>query len=97
MNNQYQNQNNQNLQNAQKANQQMNMENSSELARSNGEISRLLLAKSKAGFEFGKMGNYQTQQSNLSNMAATGQQNQLEVDQLSGKEFQILSQTSRNS
>jgi len=44
-----------NPQNVQAANAQANNENASELAQSTGQISQLLLAKSKQGFEFGTL------------------------------------------
>ena len=56
MNNQSNNQQNQNLKNAQAAQAKFNMESGSDLAQSQGTISRTLLAKSKSGFEFGSFG-----------------------------------------
>ena len=82
-------------QNAQMARQNYGSENASELAQSQGEISRLLLAKAKQGFEFGNLGagaNYNAYQANNS---AFQQQQGLEVDQSAGQVSQILSQQSR--
>lgn len=66
-------------------------ESSSELAQSSGEISRLLLAKSKAGFEFGSLGSAQgsTQRGSQSEYS-----NQSELSQSSGQISQILNRES---
>ncbi len=53
--NQNQNQAQMNMQNVQAANAQANNENASELAQSSGQVSQLLLAKAKQGFEFGTL------------------------------------------
>lgn len=56
MNNQSNNRQNLNLKNAQAAQAKFNMESGSDLAQSQGTISRTLLAKAKSGFEFGSFG-----------------------------------------
>ncbi|MCL6590324.1 MAG: hypothetical protein K6U80_10260 [Firmicutes bacterium] len=78
MNNQNQNQQmNRNFSNAQAANAQINMETASDLAQSPGAISQLLLAKSKAGFEFGNLGGKAQGQ----NLAAVTQANAAKAQQ----------------
>lgn len=80
-------------QNAQLARQNYGSESSAELAQSQGEISRLLMAKAKQGFEFGSLG---ASQSNYNaNQSKVQPQQGLEVDRSSGQISQSLSQQSR--
>lgn len=65
-------------------------ESASELAQSSGEISRLLLAKSKAGFEFGSLGSSQ----NAQRGSQSEYSNSSELSQSSGQISQILNQES---
>lgn len=84
--------NNQNItQQAQNYNAKLNMESSSELAQSQGQISQLLLAKAKSGgMEFGSP-SLGSQNSNATSFSSK----QLEIDQASGPITQILSGQSR--
>ena len=56
---------------SQNAAQARDMESSSELAQSSGEISRLLLAKAKSGMEFGSFSRSQSSQSELNSSSGS--------------------------
>jgi hypothetical protein len=88
----YNNQNQNQFMKAQNYNAKVNMENSSELAQSQGQISRLLLAKASSGqFEFASMSPARPQ----SQSANSSLQSQLEVDRSAGQISQILSSQSK--
>lgn len=91
-------------QNAMAANAKYQQESASELAQSPGQISQLLLANAKAGFEFGNMGrnmnnvnmaknenmaNAQYEFGNMSNNAAMAQTNINQQSELNQSNGQI--------
>ena len=89
----YNNQSQSQFQKAQNYNARSNMESSSELAQSQGQISRLLLSKATSGkFEFASMSGSPAQSMSAQ---SSFQSQPLEVDQSSGQISQILSSQSK--
>jgi hypothetical protein len=95
-------------QNAMAANAKYQQESASELAQSPGQISQLLYANAKAGFEFGNMGrnvtannanaNARYEFGNISNNAAMANANvnqNSELNQSNGQISQTLARQSR--